>query len=196
MIRSIAMLLAAAALTACGKTDPAPAAPDLPASSPASAPAEAASTALQPAEMQPAAPQSTPAQQMLVQQLSAVWRPTDEQLLLTISPDPQTGEVDILLANAYLHATVDHVDTRNGIVSMQVDFNGKPVTWSFRRVIENDLYHFRVTMHTGAESELSFVRQLANSDQVKLAELAEQDRINRNAAQSELHAAAPDAKAQ
>jgi uncharacterized lipoprotein YmbA len=195
MSRVIAMLLAAAALTACGKTDPAPAAPDLPPSSPASAPAEAASAALQPAEMRPAALQSVQAQQTLVEQLSGVWKPVDEQLLMTIRGDLSDGQVDIMIGNQHIPAAVESVDARNSIVVLQVDLNGSAATWSFRRIVdEQGAFHFRATLHNGVESELSFVRNLSASDAARLASASEQERINRNAAQKVLHEAAPDAR--
>lgn len=196
MSRAIAMLLAAAVLSACGKTDPAPPAPDLTPAGPASAPAEAASAAAAPpAEMRPATLQSAQAQQQLVEQLSGVWKPVDEQLLMTIRGDLSDGQVDIMIGNQHIPAAVESVDARNSIVVLQVDLNGSAATWSFRRIVdEQGAFHFRATLHNGVESELSFVRNLSESDAARLASASEQERINRNAAQKALHEAAPDAR--
>ena len=53
-----------------------------------------------------------------------------------------------------------------------------PATWSFRRIVDaQGAAHFRATLHTGSESELSFVREASQSDMAALSEAAEQDRL-------------------
>lgn len=181
--RLAAVALLAAALAACNEPSPSVPAPPLAASAPASAP-EAKAPAV--------APDLAAERDTLLDQLSGVWKPTDEQMLLTIAVSDDGSGADILLSREYLTAEVENVDVHNGIVVMLVDMNGVPATWSFRRIVDaQGAAHFRATLHTGSESELSFVREASQSDMAALSEAAEQDRINRNAEQAARHEAAP-----
>jgi hypothetical protein len=155
----------------------------------ASAPASAPEAKAPDAEVVIAAARAT-----LLGQLSGVWRPLGDQMLMTIVVSADGSDVDILLSNSHLTAEVEQIDLRNGIVVLRVDLKGTPATWSFRRIVDaQGAAHFRATLQNGYETEMSFVREASHSDLIALSEAAEQDRIASNAEQVARHDAAPDA---
>lgn len=117
----------------------------------------------------------------LLNEMSGVWVAKSDNTMITIDFEKNTFR--LMLGDELKDVTLGDVDTQNETVNIKAKNkeNNQTLIWTLKRVWEDKekktSFHLLLTVHTGAQEDLAFIRKITTDDQNRI-EKAAQDAIN------------------
>ena len=104
--------------------------------------------------------------------ISGVWRAKGDGAMVVIKQSD--NQIHLLINDRLIPITMGDIDKENKTINLYVKkLGGAQGVWTIQQIKnkEDDSLHLRLTLHTGVQDDLTFVRKLSSDDSTKISTL-------------------------
>ena len=108
----------------------------------------------------------------LLEDITGVWRAKSEKAIISFIYKDQ--KMRMFIGDDPIPVTLGDIDNQNKTVNLNVTSSaGTPGVWTVRQIWDKEQksFHLSITLHDGAQDELTFVRKISTDDMNRFANL-------------------------